>query len=230
MSIANLLFQLFIYSLWKYFAQLTLIILVFFFIFVCTTPLLFLTIQPYWGNRMFIVVRKAGWTVSVRELIVSPPLEHSAAFSGSHLWFISDDLCCTNKNGSGHWFRSRGSRFPPVLALIDRLVGRRDNIVADLCVSSKKKMKEGEQKEKATITMSCWSHWFSFDASKLARRKFNFEVLITFPCSLCPISPVNLQGFSSPITQHQGYFFPLTVCLCVQTLSKLLWLTDLCVD
>lgn len=77
-----------------------------------------------------------------------PPLEYSAAFSGSHLRFISDDLCCTNKNGSGHWFQSRGGRFSPALVLIDGLVGGRDNIVADLCVSRRKWRKVRKKKKK----------------------------------------------------------------------------------
>lgn len=131
-----------------------------------------------------------------------PYLEHSAAFGGAHLCCISDHLCCTNEN----WFWSKRGRFPAAWTLIDVLVDWRDNIVGDLCVSSKKKKKE-------TITVSYRSHCFSFDGSELPRSKFNFEVLITFPCSPCSISPTNLQGFFSPITRHQGYFFQLDVCV-----------------
>ncbi len=82
-------------------------------------------------------------------------------------------------------------------------------------------------KKTETIAVSCRSRSFSFEGAYLPRSKFNFEVLITFPCSRCPISPANLQGFFSPITRHQGYFCQLDVCL---DTKWWLWLTDLCVD
>lgn len=147
-----------------------------------------------------------------------PYLEHSAAFGGAHLCCISDNLCCTNENGRGHWFWSRRGQFAAAWTLIDVLVDWRDNSppVGNLCVSS--------QKKEETIAVSYRSHCLSFDGSELPRSKFNFEVLITSPSSPCPISPTNLQGFFSPITQHQGYFFQLGVC--VWTLSDCFgWLT-----
>lgn len=84
-----------------------------------------------------------------------PYLERSAGFGGPHLCCISDNLCCSNENERGHWFWSKGGRFPADWTLIDVLVDWRDNIVGDLCVSSKRKKRKNE-----TITVSCKSHSF----------------------------------------------------------------------
>lgn len=186
--------------------------------------------QPYWGNKKLIVRGKAGWTVSVRELIASP-LWSIVLHSAGLTWGLSMTIFAVPiRMEVGIDFGAEGVDSHQPWPWLIGWWAEEITLLLIFVSHPRRKWRKGSKKKKQTITMSCWSHWFSFDASKLARTKFNFEVLITFPCSLCPISPVNLQGFSSPITQHQGYFFQLTVCLCVQTLSKLLWLTDLCVD
>lgn len=130
-----------------------------------------------------------------------PYLERSVESGAAHLCCISDNLCCSNENGIGHWFWSKGGRFPADWTLIDVLVDWRDNIVGDLCVSSKEKKKR--KRNNRCVTQEPY----------LPRSKFNFEVLITIPCGPCPISLTNLQGFFSPITQHQGYFLQIDVCV-----------------
>lgn len=134
-----------------------------------------------------------------------PYLEHIVPDLAGLSWAVSLAICCTNENGRGHWFWTKGGQFPAARSLIDALVDWPDNIVGDLCVSCWDK--------KETIAVSCGSHSFSSEGAKLPRSKFHYEVLITFPCGPCSISPTNRQGLFFPITQHQGHFFQLDVRL-----------------